>query len=133
MTVWHLLTQWHRRCQSDARNRISRLSRRDLHTIGHISLLLIGAKVACVDAAGMTLTERQDQDEGNPIPVVQCDCFFFKSEKDDIMCKAISAIDSVYNRTMALECEFKGLSYQAVPKWLKVLSETVKLLSLPTV
>ena len=54
-----------------------------------------------------------------------------KSEKEDIMCKAISAIDSVYNRTMALECEFKGLSYQAVPKWLKVLSETVKLLSLP--
>ena len=26
------------------------------------------------------------------------------------MCKKISAIDSVYNCTMALECEFKGLS-----------------------
>ena len=26
------------------------------------------------------------------------------------MCKAISVIDSVYNRTMALECEFEGLS-----------------------
>ena len=35
------------------------------------------------------------------------------------MCKSISAIDSVYNRTMALECEFKGLSDQAVPKQLK--------------
>ena len=65
---------------------------------------------------------RQDQDEGNPIPVVQCDYFFFKAEKQDIMCKAISAIDSVYNRTMALECEFKGLSDQAVPKRLKEFS-----------
>ena len=35
------------------------------------------------------------------------------------MCKTISAIDSVFNRTMALECEFKGLSDQAVPKHLK--------------
>ena len=58
---------------------------------------------------------RQDQDQGDPLPVVQCDYFFFKVEKEDIMCKAISAIDSVYNRTMALECEFKGLSDQAVP------------------
>ena len=62
---------------------------------------------------------RQDHVEGNPIPVVQCDYFFFKAEKEDIVCKAISAIDSVYNRTMALECEFKGLSDQAVPKHLK--------------
>ena len=62
---------------------------------------------------------RQDHVEGNPIPVVQCDYFFFKAEKEDILCKAISAIDSVYNRTMALECEFKGLSDQAVPKHLK--------------
>ena len=61
---------------------------------------------------------RQDQDEGNPLPVVQCD-YFFKAEKEDILCKAISAIDSVYNRTMALECEFKGLSDQAVPKELR--------------
>ena len=38
------------------------------------------------------------------------------------MCKAISAIDSEYNRTMALECEFKGLSDQAVPKRLKEFS-----------
>ena len=62
---------------------------------------------------------RQDHVEGNPIPVVQCDYFFFKAEKEDILCKAISAIDSVYNRTMALECEFKGLSDQAVPKHLR--------------
>ena len=62
---------------------------------------------------------RQDHVEGNPIPVVQCDYFFFKAEKEDIMCKAISAIDSVNNRTMALECEFKGLSDQAVPKQLR--------------
>ena len=57
---------------------------------------------------------RQDQDEGNPLPVVQCDYFFLKAEKKDILCKAISAIDSVYNRTMALECEFKGLSDHAL-------------------
>ena len=62
---------------------------------------------------------RQDHVEGNPIPVVQCDYFFFKSEKQDILSKAISAIDSVFNRTMALECELKGLSDQAVPKHLK--------------
>ena len=61
----------------------------------------------------------QDQDEGNPLPVVQCDYFFFKAEKEDIMCKAISAIDSVYNRTMALECEVLDLSDQAVPKQLR--------------
>ena len=62
---------------------------------------------------------RQDHVERNPIPVVQCDYFFFKAEKEDILCKAISAIDSAYNRTMALECEFKGLSDQAVPKHLR--------------
>ena len=45
---------------------------------------------------------RQDQDEGDPLPVVQCDYFFFKAEKEDIMCKAISAIDSVYNRTIGV-------------------------------
>ena len=61
---------------------------------------------------------RQDLEEGNPMPIVQCDNFFFKLEKEDILCKAVSAIDSVYNRTMALECEFKGLSDQAVPKQL---------------
>ena len=53
---------------------------------------------------------RQDQDEGCPSIVVQGDYFFFKAVKEDIMCKAIGAIDSVYNRTMALECEFKSLS-----------------------
>ena len=29
-----------------------------------------------------------------PIPVVQCDYFFFKVEKEDILCKAISAIET---------------------------------------
>ena len=44
MSVWHLLTQWHRRCQSDSgRNKMSRLRRRELHKVG--------AKAACVDAA----------------------------------------------------------------------------------
>ena len=62
---------------------------------------------------------RQDHVEGNPRSIVQCDYFFFKAEKEDILCKAISAIDSVYNRTMALECAFKGLSDQAVPKQLR--------------
>ena len=73
--------------------------------------MLIGAKAACV-GRGWDDPHRvmQDQDEGDPLPVVQCDYFFFKAEKEDIMCKAISAIDSLYNRTMALECEFKGLS-----------------------
>ena len=62
---------------------------------------------------------RQDHVEGDPIPVVQSHYFFFKAEKEDILCKAISAIDSENNRTMALECEFKGLSDQAVPNHLK--------------
>ena len=60
------------------------------------------------------------------MPIVQCDYFFFKAEKEDILCcKAISAIDSVYNRTMALECEFKGLSDQAVPKQLREYLKSV--------
>ena len=45
------------RYQSDAGNQMSRLRRRDLRTIGHTFLLLLGAKAACVDAAEMTLTE----------------------------------------------------------------------------
>ena len=69
---------------------------------------------------------RQDQDEGNPIPVVQCDYFFFKAEKEDIMCKAISAIDSENNRAVPkrpkefsrLRCEqfqFASADMQGVP------------------
>ena len=75
---------------------------------------------SCVRGRGRDDPHRARQDHvlGNPIPVVQCD-YFFKAEKEDILCKAISAIDSVYNRTMALECEFKGLSDQAVPKHLR--------------
>ena len=56
MSVWHLLTQRHRRYQSDVHNQSSRLWRRQLHKVG--------AKAACVDAAAayvdvaeMTLTE----------------------------------------------------------------------------
>ena len=91
----------------------------DLRTIGHTFLLLIGAQAACRRGRDDPHRARQDRVEGNPIPVVQYDYFFFKAEKEDILCKAISAIDSVYNRTTALECEFKGLSDQAAPKHLK--------------
>ena len=60
---------------------------------------------ACVDAAGMTLTEcgrtRMRETQTN---------FFFKAVKEDIMYRAISANDSVYNRTMTLKYEFKGVN-----------------------
>ena len=42
--VWHLLTQWYRRCQSDScSNKMNRLRRRELHKVG--------AKAACGGAA----------------------------------------------------------------------------------
>ena len=47
---------------------------------------------------------RQDHDEGDPNE------FFFKAVKKDIMYRAISAKDSVYNRTMTLKYEFKGVN-----------------------
>ena len=63
--------RWRRSCQRSTRprgrcrvadpvagNQMNRLRRRDLRTIGHTFLLLIGAKAACVDAAEMTLTKR---------------------------------------------------------------------------
>ena len=57
-SVWHLLTQRHRRCQSDSGpNKMSRLRRRKLRTIGHTFPMPIGARAACVDAAVVTLTE----------------------------------------------------------------------------
>ena len=37
------------------------------------------------------------------VRVVQCNSFFFNVVKEDIIFKKIRAIDSVYNRTMALE------------------------------
>ena len=57
MSVWHLLTQRHRRCQSDARNNICRLRRRDLHKVGATKAACVDAAAAYVDAAGITLTE----------------------------------------------------------------------------
>ena len=63
MSVWHLLTQRHRRCQSNARNQTCRLRRKDLHKVG------AKTKAACVDAAaayvgrgrGHPHRRRQDQ------------------------------------------------------------------------
>ena len=113
------MTQWHHRCQSDAGNQMNRLKQRDLRTIGHTSLLLIGAKAACVDAAEMTLTERgRTMWRATQFQSFNATISSSKQRRRTSLCKAISAIDSVYNRTMALECEFKGLSDQAVPKYL---------------
>ena len=50
MSVWHLLTQRHRQHQSDVHNQSSRLWRSKLHKVG-------AKAAACVDVAGLTLTE----------------------------------------------------------------------------
>ena len=68
---------------------------------------------------------RQDLEEGKPMSIVQHDYFFFKAEKEDVLCRAISAIDLVYNHTMVLECEFRGLSDQAVLKQLRECLESL--------
>ena len=73
---------------------------------------------SCVRGRGRDDPHRARQDHVEETPI-QFNATISSSEKEDILCKAISAIDSVYNRTMALECEFKGLSDQAVPKHLK--------------
>ena len=36
--------------------------------------------------------------------------FFFNMVKEDVICKKISVIDSVYNHMIALECELKVVS-----------------------
>ena len=51
--------------------------------IGHIFLLLIGAKAACVDAAEMTLTERgRTMWRETPFQSFNATIFFFKAEKE---------------------------------------------------
>ena len=68
-SVWHLLTQRHRRVQSDAiATKMSRLRRRDLHKVG--------AKAACVDAVAA---------------YVDVAGFFFNVVKEDIIFKKIGA------------------------------------------
>ena len=69
--------------------------RRELRTIGHTFLLLIGAKASCVDAAaayvdvaGITLTRWQDWMRDTQDSRVSNDNFFFKVVKEDIKCKS---------------------------------------------
>ena len=66
MSVWHLLTQFDHRCQSDSGpNKVSRLRRRKLHRLVRRKLHVRGpggcvrgrGRTACEDVAVMTLTE----------------------------------------------------------------------------
>ena len=90
----NLLTQRHRRYQSDAHNQLSR--RRRENCTGWCE------SDCCVRGRGRDHPHRvrQDHDEGDP------DDFFFKAVKEDLMYRAISANDSVYNRTMTLKYKF---------------------------
>ena len=72
-SVWHLLTQRHRRCQSDSGpNKMSRLRRRDLHRLVQRKLRAWMRRLraltwpGCVRRRGRNLPHRrwQDQDEG---------------------------------------------------------------------
>ena len=65
-SVWHLLTQRHRRCQSGSGpNKMSRLRRRKLHRLVRRKLHVRGrggcvrgrGRTACEDVAGITFTE----------------------------------------------------------------------------
>ena len=51
-TVQHLLTQRHRRCQSDAAA-MTRLRRRELHKVGATRAACVDAAAACVGVAGL--------------------------------------------------------------------------------
>ena len=66
MSVWHLLTQRDRRCQSDSgpnkmnrlrRRKLHRLVRRKLHVRGRGGCVRGRGRTACEDVAVMTLTE----------------------------------------------------------------------------
>ena len=53
-TVQHLLTQRHRRSQSDSgRNKMIRLRRREWHKVGATKAACVDAAAACVDVAGL--------------------------------------------------------------------------------
>ena len=63
---------------------------------------------------------RQDHVEGNPSTSRSMRLIASSKQRRRTSCAMQSAqFDTVYNRTMALECEFKGLSDQAVPKHLR--------------
>ena len=74
-SVWHLLTQWHRRCQSDSCSNKNEPTEAERVAQGWCESCVRGrggcvrerGRAACVDAARITLTEGwQDQDEGYP-------------------------------------------------------------------
>ena len=50
------------------------------------------------------------QVEKSPLPVIQIDYFFVRTDQDRILAKGLSAIDSVYGRTLAVDCQQKGAS-----------------------
>ena len=61
----------------------------------------------CVRARGHDDAHRTVQ-EKRPVPDVQVDYFFVKADPEESLATGLSAIDSVYGRTLAVECETKG-------------------------
>ena len=110
MSVWHQLTQRHRRYQSDAHNQLSRRRRRKIAQVGATKAACVDAAAAYVDVARITLTEGGRTRWGIPNNSRSVRLFFFNVVKEDIICKKISVIDSVYNHTITLECELKVVS-----------------------
>jgi hypothetical protein len=56
--------------------------------------------------------------EKSPLPVIQIDYFFVRTDQDMILAKGLSAIDSVYGRTLAVDCQQKGASDKSAVKQL---------------
>ena len=118
ISVWHLLTQRHRRYQSDAHNQLSRRRRRKLHRLVRRKLHVRGrggcvrgrGRTACEDVARITLTGGGRTRRGIPNNSRSVRLFFFYVVKEDIICQKISVIDLVYNHTITLECELKVVS-----------------------
>ena len=67
-------------------------------------------RAACVDLAGITLTEGGRTRWGIPNNSRSVRLFSFNVVKEDIICQKISVIDLVYNHTITLECELKIVS-----------------------
>ena len=55
-SVWHLLTQWHRRCQSDSCSNKNEPTEAERIAQGWCESCVWRRGAACVDAAGITLT-----------------------------------------------------------------------------
>ena len=56
--------------------------------------------------------------EKSPLPVIQIDYFFVRTDQDMILAKGLSAVDSVYGRTLAVDCQQKGAGDKGAVKQL---------------